>query len=536
MGNCCVRDSDESAFKAESESPEPTKAPNSVKSQPAPSPTPSAKAPSLLISHPRSTSSSRMSTKKDPKSFFRIRTPVPSPTGLPVKKTHQELKDLYEIHGKTAELACGILMVGLQLGTQTTRLIIKTEKRDAASEREIRTKLASLAPLSHPNLMKFDTVLDLRHEMYLISEPFDREKFIDHSIIAGKQSEPIVKRLALQLIRALTYLHSKSYCIQRLSIQNIIFFKGNDENILLKVIAMSGPSKPTPASEDTLKKQLIHTAPEAVSGEYNEKSDIWNCGVLIYSLLRNTLPFDNTLSVEELQEAIAEGVQFPRKKWERVNPQAKSLLSAMLAQDPSNRPAAAECLAHPWLQDFDSTLPTAMPEVMANLRTFQGGDPLKLAILTFIALNALSLKEKQLLQEVFAYINTSGTGLISPEELSKAFAQVHIAELSSSLAADVFRAIDIDRNGTIEFPEFLLAGANYKSLLKHGRLKLAFDLLDPDHSESITVEEFKAVLKYQASDQVWRQLMQEVDKDKSGAVDFMEFKKLVKTIVGTMHS
>jgi len=67
----------------------------------------------------------------------------------------------------------------------------------------------------------------------------------------------------------------------------------------------------------------------------------------------------------------------------------------------------------------------------------------------------------------------------------------------------VLRAVDIDRNGTIEVPEFLTAAANYQTLLKPRRLKVAVDLFDLDFSGTITLDEFKSVLKYHESDEVW---------------------------------
>ena len=548
MGNCCVRDPSQSLTPAEPESSKSEKAPKSVKialADPAPTPTLPVHTPrTAALSTPHSTShrfTSRASDK-DWKFLTHKNTVIPDSSGLsllalPVKLIKQPFEDLYETHSRTLDLPCGTLMLGTHRKTRVTRLVLKLDRPNISKEKEIMTQLAAIATLGNPNILKIDSVLCTEDEIFAVSEPFDRLKFVDYSTIAEMQSEAVVQRLAIQLLKALAYAHSQAYLFKSLSILNLVFYKGNDDNLMLKVIAMSGPSTPLATVLDSKQKgQLIYSAPEAWSEEFSEKADIWSCGVILFLLITNKRPFKTRLPIDDLKEDMRAGAKFSRKTWIRIDRRAQSLISAMLAVKPENRPTAVECLAFPWLQDVAIAIPSAMPTAMANLRRFKGGDPIKLSILTFMAVNVLSHEEKLPLEEVFAYINVSGTGLINLDELTQAFAQLHIQELSPFLAADVLRAVDTDNSGTIDFPEFLLASADYQSLLKPKRLKTAFDLFDPDSSGAITLEEFKAVLKYQGSEDVWVQFLREVDEDESGAVDLGEFTKLVRKLVGTVRS
>ena len=44
-----------------------------------------------------------------------------------------------------------------------------------------------------------------------------------------------------------------------------------------------------------------YIAPEILAGEYNEKCDIWSCGVIMFILLSGRPPFDGSTDDEILQ-------------------------------------------------------------------------------------------------------------------------------------------------------------------------------------------------------------------------------------------
>jgi calcium-dependent protein kinase len=125
----------------------------------------------------------------------------------------------------------------------------------------------------------------------VFSEPFNGLKFVDYSTIAENPSEEVIKSIAIQILRGLAYSHSQGHLLKSLSITNIIFFKGANSTVMLKLIAF-GVQEKTDHPYSSLKSQYVYKAPEALDGQYTGKADVWSCGVVLYILVTNAVPFE----------------------------------------------------------------------------------------------------------------------------------------------------------------------------------------------------------------------------------------------------
>lgn len=537
MGECCVRDAGNSKIQSgneeEARAEPPARSTDKSPLQSKPARSPQVQLPPRSTSAlERSKSSVRSSLKMRSLNTSSQKLPSSSQTFfpsfyIPIKLLSQPFEELFVLQDQTMTLANGVLQLGLHATSQTTRIMLKLDRRGIKNEPEYFSGLSHLARFEHPYVFRAVSVVYDTKAMYVLSDCIDTITLVEYGKIGKLQSESVVRSLAIQLLSAISYLHAQNHIIRALSLLNLFFYKGTDDVIQLKLVLFG--NERTSENENSF---VMFTPPEVQAGHFVDKSNIWSCGVILYILLTNTIPFRGT-SIEEVKEEVRDGVRFSRKVWERVDPQVKALISWMVMKDPRDRPSASECLAQPWLQR-STTPPPAMQGALSNLRRFKGGDKLRLSLLMLIVNNTLDLSEKQPLEDVFTYINSSGSGTLSIEELSKAFAQLHIPELSTALAGDVFRSIDLDNNGSVDFPEFLTAAVDYQSTLASKRLKAAFDLLDLDSSGLITTDEFKTMLQSPENEGL-QKLLREVDRDGDGSINYREFCRLVKTVVGQVN-
>jgi calcium-dependent protein kinase len=90
----------------------------------------------------------------------------------------------------------------------------------------------------------------------------------------------------------------------------------------------------------------------------------------------------------------------------------------------------------------------------------------------------------------------------------------------------IMKIVDVDKNGTIDYSEFVMATLNKKNLLSIERLEAAFKIFDKDNNGFIDVAEIKEVLgkgNSNLTDDVWNELVKEVDFNGDGEVSFKEF-------------
>jgi serine/threonine protein kinase/Ca2+-binding EF-hand superfamily protein len=102
-------------------------------------------------------------------------------------------------------------------------------------------------------------------------------------------------------------------------------------------------------------------APESIlRHEYSYQSDVWQCGVILFTILAGHLPFgsDNPKQIinnakkdflSELHSSAGSGPQ-------SISPMAVDLIKRMLTSDPSQRITITEVLRHPWLNSAASSL------------------------------------------------------------------------------------------------------------------------------------------------------------------------------------
>lgn len=89
-------------------------------------------------------------------------------------------------------------------------------------------------------------------------------------------------------------------------------------------------------------------APETIMHfDYSIKSDVWQLGCILYSLLSGQHPFSATRI-----DRILNAEYFPMvgNCWLTVSEPAKLLVSSMLQVDPAKRPSALEVLSNPWFK------------------------------------------------------------------------------------------------------------------------------------------------------------------------------------------
>lgn len=74
--------------------------------------------------------------------------------------------------------------------------------------------------------------------------------------------------------------------------------------------------------------------------KYDEKCDVWSCGVILYILLCGFPPFNGQTDEIIMAEVKTGKFNFDGEEWVHVSEQAKNLIRKMLVKDPKKRPSA----------------------------------------------------------------------------------------------------------------------------------------------------------------------------------------------------
>ncbi|OMJ70581.1 hypothetical protein SteCoe_31417 [Stentor coeruleus] len=459
--------------------------------------------------------------------------------GLFVNENKKKFQDVYRAAQSLSTGIYGEVKTCFHRETGQKRAVKILKKDLMRSELEktfLLKEISILKSLDHPNIIRtYEFFEDLKH-MYLIMEYCSGGELFTEILKRQNFCEGDAAKIFFQILSAVSYLHSNGVIHGDLSPKNILL-EEKKGSLSIKVIDFGSAMLSSEKNKKLPKNgKAYYLAPEVYDGIYNDKSDMWSCGIILYILLCGHPPFDGENDEQIISLVKRSRVQMEGRIWEKISSSAKDFIEKLIC-GPSSRLTAQNALKHMW---FDTKIKSAIEkyhiiEAMQNLREFHAPNILKDAIITFVTSQYASLKETKELREVFLSLDKDGDGKISKEELLEAFKNT-IGEIEEIEIERIMGEIDSDNNGFIDYTEFLKANIDTKKLLSDQNLKLAFSIFDTDGSGKISAEEIKKVfLCDQSSDEnIWKEIIKSLDVNGDGEIDLEEFKALVKLNYNSM--
>lgn len=449
----------------------------------------------------------------------------------------KSLFDEYEIKEKLGEGAYGCVYKVTQKSTNFLRAVKAIERKHIDSN-SFSNEIAILKTVDHPNIIKlFDCYYD-NNFYYMVEEYCSGGDLFDYIQKIKNFSEKIAATIFNQLLSAINHLHKKNIVHRDIKPENIVFIpleeKKNNNDIFIKLIDFG--TSVSIKNKSNLHEELgtiYYIAPEVFKNNYNEKADIWSCGIILYTMLCGHPPFLGNDEDSIKNKILNCKVEYPQNEFKNISKDAIDFLELLLENDPNKRISAEEALKNEWLitmlnSDDDNILNKTIIE---NLIKFSSTVSLQKATLSFLT-NQISMNEEiKTLKKEFDKIDVNKDGEISLDELILCLNTLYPLEEAKKRAKDIFKEIDFNNDGSINFSEFLTVNLQKEKILNEDMLRKAFNLFDIDGNGYITIEELKQTLNLHLNNQIdWKDLVGEVDKDGDYQINFEEFKEMMEKL------
>ncbi|KAL5483379.1 CHK1 [Sanghuangporus weigelae] len=236
-------------------------------------------------------------------------------------------------------------------------LTSKTTEQDRKSlDKEMRVHAA----MKHLNVLEFLNAVIVENEpkakyfpgVYMLLELASGGDLFDKIAPEVGVDEDVAQYYFNQLVAGLHYIHEQGVCHRDLKPENLLLDVAGRLKIsdfgLCSVFRHKESGRLRLLTERC--GSLPYVAPELNSDDpyHAEPIDVWGAGVILFTLLCGNTPWDEPSAHSNEFRRYIRGEIFDDPPWNRLTPDALSLIRGILNIHPSSRMTLSEIMVHPW--------------------------------------------------------------------------------------------------------------------------------------------------------------------------------------------
>ncbi|XP_010792701.1 MAP/microtubule affinity-regulating kinase 3-like [Notothenia coriiceps] len=214
--------------------------------------------------------------------------------------------------------------------------------------------------LNHPNIVKLFEVIETERTLYLVMEYASGGEVFDYLVAHGRMKEKEARAKFRQIVSAVQYCHQKHIVHRDLKAENLLL----DADMNIKIADFGFSNEFTMGNKlDTFCGSPPYAAPELFQGKKYDgpEVDVWSLGVILYTLVSGSLPFDGQ-NLKELRERVLRGkYRIPFY----MSTDCENLLKRFLVLNPTKRGTLEQIMKDRWINagfEEDELKPYTEPE------------------------------------------------------------------------------------------------------------------------------------------------------------------------------
>ena len=409
----------------------------------------------------------------------------------------------------------------------------------------IKNEIDILKKLSHPNIVRIYEFYESNNCFYIINEFCPEGELYDY-INNSKLNEQQLAVIFYQVFSGLKYLHENSILHRDLKPENILISKkekdllDGEEYFWIQIIDF-GTAKifENNKSEELIVGSPYYIAPEVLNKDYNEKCDTWSVGVILYMFLVGRPPFNGADNSEIVESVMTKDYDENNPKLLTRSPEVRDLIKHLLVKDKDKRLSAKEALNHEWFKKyngrkiFGNFQEKDIQPYIDNLFNYTFTSKIQQLVIAFLVHNLPHTESSHNILKMFRYFNKAGDCRLTKEELINGLNKYRDEDEVNEKVDNLIFLLDGDNDGYIEFEEFLRACIDKKEILTNEYLKYAFKFLDKENKNLLSAQQINSafLIKNKLFETAITKVIDEIDGDDDGMIDFSEFKQfMLKTM------